>query len=177
MKAVTTLLSVFLTMAMGAMAATIAKLITDDFSFNNWAFVVFFISLRIKIYLNDLSLCYEADRTSFEFKRDFLVGMVVWFMWIVSAIVLSNSFFVACLLLAIAIFIATVLLQISKTANTEKKFWIKINIAYIILIILSGSLSWVNEYVSILSMLIAIALVMYDYWYQTPFKVFEEQDC
>jgi quinol-cytochrome oxidoreductase complex cytochrome b subunit len=177
MKAIEILLSVFLTMAMGAMAGSIAQLLTKDFSLASWLFVFFFIPLRIKFFLDDLDYCrYKAKRDSKLFKFEFTVGMVACFLWILSAVLLPNHFWAACLTLAIAFILATYLVTISKIEDPKRSFWFNTNIYYIFFLILSSIFSFVSGYLTSISMLFAILMVIRDFWCYAPFRIFEEKD-
>lgn len=82
------LTSIFLSMAMMALAGGIARLEVVDWPV--WAFAAFFVLFRTKEFLDDVEYFKEVQTTEWDFKAGFFFGVISWFFWILSAAQLGN---------------------------------------------------------------------------------------
>ena len=171
MTAITTILSVFLSMAMVAMANSVATVLRNNAETHQLLFVAFFILLRLKLYLDDLDYCKSADRKSYKFKLEFSAGMIFWFLWISAAAILPAYYILACILLSCTILFGTLILFISD--HPKKRSLIIFNILYILLLICSALLSRSWEALSAIAIFGASLLVFWDFKKNTSFDIFE----
>lgn len=171
MTAITTVLSVFLSMAMVAMANSVAALIRKKTAtpIHEWFFVAFFILLRVKIYLDDLDTFKRTDRKSSKFRKEFFAGVFFLFLWITVAAILPECYTIASLLLSFTLFLGTLILSISSDAP-KRCSYIEFNFYYMVLLLVSSvaSSSW-----SVIFLCLAILLVLFDFNRNESYKVFE----
>ncbi len=172
MSAITTVLSVFLSMTMVTMANSVAALLKSDAAAQQWFFVAFFILLRVKLYLDDLNYCSSADRKCHKFKLEFSAGMVFWFPWIAVAAILPTHYMIACFILSGTILLGTLILFF--TSNQPRRYsFIKFNILYTVLLLSSAFLSLACWALSAITMFVAVFGVLWDFKRNASFDVFE----
>lgn len=167
--------TVFLTMALVTMANKVASL---DFNFTQFLFVIFYLFVRVKIYLDDM--CYykrlldvSGSDTKVQINARFevlmfILGICFWFLWVVTITFLKqNSISFACYILAGTIFLGEIILRVinyfgsSHNPINECKIWRFSNWLYIASLLLAGYLD--NQY-SWIFLLGGIASVFIDFY-------------
>jgi hypothetical protein len=128
-------------------------------------FIVFFIILRVKIYLDDVSEFEEISAHPCCANLGILLGMSSWFLWIVSAVYLS-SLPKASLFLAFALILGTIDLLISPPqarARHNRTMWIGFNVSYILLLIcMHFEIFGPSATPNVILLLIGIVVALYD---------------
>ncbi len=132
--------TIFLTIALASIAGTLTGLMNSGVSIclTTYFFVVFFIILRIKFYLDDISDFLKTTNENSVPKFSLVVGLISWLFWLLSALNLKNLNS-AILFLFIAISIATVaVLPLCYWNKSEMKYkkWIGFNLAYLSMLFL-----------------------------------------
>jgi hypothetical protein len=128
------ILTIFLTMTLVSIAGTLTNLINSGVTIcvTTYFFVIFFIVLRLKFYLDDHGDFSNTGSGNIP-KLSFVIGSISWFFWLITALNLKylNN---ALLFLVIAITIATIaLIPLWHRNNRDIKYikWMLFNFAYI----------------------------------------------
>ena len=140
MTARASIATIFLTMALVSLAGAMTSLINSKSSIEYpfWFFVLFFMMLRTKMYLDDL----RDFKTAPKLRWGIVIGIISWFFWVLSAANI-RSIEESAGILALAIFVATVALLYTCIVNGFKRMhygWFLLNIIYmtILLVLWAG---------------------------------------
>jgi hypothetical protein len=125
------LTTVFLTVALGALAGAMARATALDWP--QWFFAAFFILFRVKMFLDDLAYLKKGNKRDFWFKLGFLVGIASWFFWLLSA--LKVEYLASALKFGlVAVFLSTfwVLIEgVRERFRSLHTFWLGVNVFYL----------------------------------------------
>lgn len=145
---------------------------------STWFFIIFFIALRIKMFLDDIRYFWNADAKRQQFKLGFVCGVASWFFWVISALHLGErSRF--CGFLAAAIAIGTIPMIITGTIRRgffrRPSIWITANGVYLslLLVIVAIGQSLSENIVTIL-LLCCICMTVVDCMLSESLKALEE---
>lgn len=78
------LTTVFLTVALGALAGAMAR--AGTLAWPHAIFAAFFVLFRVKMFLDDLAFLKTPGSQDVWFKTGFLIGLASWFFWLLSAL-------------------------------------------------------------------------------------------
>lgn len=149
----------------------------QDVPATTWLFVVFYIFLRFKVFLDDHNYFGSADRRSWHFKVGFILALVSWLAWSLSGYMLrelSDAYFI----LGAALTISTIWIiadALRAGACTEQYYWIGTNAIYIILLwVLYDRSQIVDDWVSWAVGGILLVMVIVDFVISKSFRHLEE---
>jgi len=133
--------AIFLSISLATLASSFAKI--DNIWFDNnlfdiISFTLFFIGFRIKIFLDDILFFKEADFSKNRFKLSFIYTILIWFLWILSAMFVNKLYYVMNLLIAIYLLsIPLIIIQYCENLKFKYLMWIGLNVIYVILLYLA----------------------------------------
>jgi hypothetical protein len=165
---------IFLAVSLTVLANTISSIESSKITISDWLFVIFFISFRVTIFIGDI--CTLNDNvTNWWAKIDFVLGLLLWFVWILAAIKFKEDLIIALYYIWAFLVISTIYYLVECIAwiftfastddNRPKCYWrwIFINLAYIYFIprhIFGGEGSIVHLFILVVIGFIDLSLTL-----------------
>lgn len=158
MRAITT---VFLTIGLSALASALVRL--DTITPQQWAFASFFMIFRLKMFLDDLGYFKKQPARDFWFQLGFIAGVVSWFFWLMSAMLVRDLRLVLpYMITATAISTAWVVIEGIRERQhpCQHIVWFIVNLVIGVPLVLAYWQHWTVESLGYLFMTLSVAVVI-----------------